>query len=709
MSNGIRVPHPLLVLYSRGVALACGLDGRLVADERHGLFAADTRVLSTYQLMVGGQAWQLLGRSRSGHATALWEFQNPPIRGATGDHIPQGTMLLSLRRRLDGVLHDDLRLAVFERPVQVQLTLLLDADFADIFQVKAQSLPPRPFIHRLPRPGGLALTYERGGFRRGLWVRFETTGPPPVLTGSLVTFHLHLQPGSEWRCCLEAAPEIDGTRLTPSSDPHGPEPTTLPALQAPTIHAPALLQAPLEQGRSDLRALAVPQSDHPPYVAAGVPWFLTLFGRDALLTALMTGLDGVWSAEGALAALGALQATGRDDWRDAEPGKLPHELRRGELAWRGEIPHTPYYGTHDAPALYCLTLWHAWRWTGHRPLLEAHLETARKALRWCDELGDRDGDGLQEYRTRSPRGYKNQGWKDAGDAVVHADGSQADPPLATVELQGYLFAARLAMAELLTELGDEAEALRLRQAAAVLRARVEERFWLPEAGFYAFALDGHKRPVRSIASNPGHLLWCGLPRPERAAAVAARLLAPDMFSGWGLRTLSAHHPAYNPLSYQRGSVWPHDTALAAAGLWRYGLQEEASLLLRALLEAAGVFEGERLPELFGGLDRSHGLPVPYEEANIPQAWAAAVPLLATQLFLGLLPDAPRQRCLLAPWLPEWLPWLEVKDIAIGQGRLDVAISRSGSATVVTRLHAHGIEVEIGSAEAPLWGRPPGAL
>jgi glycogen debranching enzyme len=420
----------------------------------------------------------------------------------------------------------------------------------------------------------------------------------------------------------------------------------------------------------------------------------------------MAGLDGAWSAKAALSALASLQATKRADWLDAEPGKLPHEVRRGELASRNRIPFAPaYYGTHDAPALYCLTLWHAWRWTGDDELLKAHLEGARAAMRWCDELGDRDGDGLLEYATRSPKGYRNQSWKDAEDAVVHADGRQADLPLATVELQGYLFAARLAMAELLAALGEQAEGERLRQQASRLRGVVEERYWLEQAGFYAFALDGQKRQVAGISSNPGHLLWCGLPNQKRAAAVAERLLKPDLFSGWGLRTLSSENPAYNPLSYQRGSVWPHDTLLAAAGLWRYGHHEQASTLIRAILEAAGAFEDARLPELFCGLPRSHDLPVPYEQANIPQAWAAAAPILAAQLFLGLLPDAPHGRCFVSPWLPEWLPRLELRGIAIGEGRLDITVARQGGETVIEQLESKEIEVMEGTVEAPLWGKP----
>ena len=702
---GDLVPQSSVILFGGGVALACGLDGMLRAEALQGFFAGDTRVLSTYRLGIGGDAWQLLGRSRLGQASAQWEFQNPRIRDPAGDVLP-GTLLLSLRRRLDRVLHDDLTIQSFsDHPLRIGFSLQLDADFADIFQVHDQSLPPRLNIQRIPGPAGLTLRYTYGGFHRGLRIRFEAA-QPPRLSGPLVMFELVLGPGTTWQCCLEAAPEIDGATLTPLGNVHGPESDPLAGIRSPLLRAPPLLAAPFARSRADLHALAVPQAGHPPYVAAGVPWFLTLFGRDSLLTALMIGIDGAWAAEGALAALAPLQAIKRDDWRDAEPGKLPHEIRRGELAYRGLIPHTPYYGTHDAPSLYCLALWHAWRWTGDRAPLAAYLETARAALRWCDEYGDRDGDGLQEYGTRSPKGYRNQSWKDAGDAIVDAHGRLAEPPLATVELQGYLFAARLAMAELLQAQGEPEEAERQRRAAAALQARVEARFWLEGERFYALALDRDKRRVTSIESNPGHLLWCGLPSAERAAAVAARLLEPDLFNGWGLRTLSSENPAYDPLLYQRGSVWPHDTALAAAGLWRYGQHEAASRLIRAILEAVARFEGARLPELFCGIGRTHGSPVPYFAANSPQAWAAAVPLLVAQLLLGLVPDAPRQRCFIAPWLPEWLPALEVRDIAIGTGQVMIRISRRGDATVVDDARGDGIEIIKAAAEAPLWGLPP---
>jgi glycogen debranching enzyme len=332
------------------------------------------------------------------------------------------------------------------------------------------------------------------------------------------------------------------------------------------------------------------------------------------------------------------------------------------------------------------------------------METAERAMQWCDELGDRDGDGLQEYATRSQLGYYNQSWKDAADAILEPTGGLAKLPIATIELQGYLYAARLAMAELYENRGDQAKALRLRDSAKAQRVLVEERYWLEEEDFYAVAVDGNKEPVRTISSNPGQLLWCGLPSPDHARRSARRLLADDMFSGWGLRTLSSKHPRYNPLSYQRGSVWPHDTMLTAAGMARYGLRDEAATLIRGLLDAAGALEDSRLPELFCGIERDLSGPVPYAEANIPQAWAAAAAPLAVQLFLGIVPDAPRGRCFIDPWLPEWLPGFEIDRLSIGRHNLRLAVSRDGEATVVEHIDAKDLEIIGAETEAALWGR-----
>ena len=707
LSESASAFQPNIVLHDGTLVVACGRDGQLYANELHGLFAGDTRVLSTYRFGIGGSVWRLLGRRSISVSRCDWMYQNNPFRDTVGE-VAAGTIHLRLSRRLDdGALRDELHLRSYvARRVYARFTLQLDADFADIFEVHNQSIPPRPGVRRDTSHGRLSLGYERQGFAREIAITFELSEGHPVFAGAQVFFQVELAPGSEWRCRITAVPEIGQDPLLPIAPSAESPPLPMPNLARLRLTTDPVLRRPFDRGRSDLRGLAIPQPGQMPLIAAGVPWFLTLFSRDVLVTSLMTSLDGAWVSQGSLAATSQRQASGRDDFYDAEPGKLPHELRRGELAHRHKIAQSPiYYGAHDAPALFCLALWNAWRWTGERALIHDYLDTARAALRWCDELGDRDGDGLLEYATRSPVGYRNQSWKDAGDAIVHADGSQPSLPIATIELQGYLFAARLAMAELLAEAGDADAARRTREAAIELRRIVEERYWLPSDGYYAMALDGQKRQVAGIGSNPGHLLWCGLPSSERAKLLAERVLKPDLFSGWGLRTLSAENPAYNPLSYQRGSVWPHDTALVAAGLFRYGHYDTACALLRAMLDAGGVFEEDRLPELFCGFERAYGTPVPYERANSPQAWAAAAPVLATQLFLGAQPDAPHHRCLIAPWLPEWLPHLTPRGIRVGQGFFDIAVSRHGSTTVVDDLACRDVGIEQGTAPAPLWGEP----
>ncbi len=703
----VQIPHPTVVLHGDGMAMACGLEGEVRADELHGLFVADTRVLSSYRVTIAGQQWQLVGHDREGHGTATWTFQSPLIRTGRGELVA-GSLFLKLRRRVSAGLHDDLTIRAFgDGKIETRLIVQLDSDFADIFEVKDRRLPPRLDVVRTSDGEHVTLRYDRAGFRRALHVKLSTSDPAqrsPEFVGSQIIFDLALNHAEEWTCCIHAEVELDGVIQAFAGDPHGPEPELIPD-SALTLRTGPVLQRPFERGCADLHALAV-ENGETPFVSAGVPWFMCLFGRDTLVSALMTGVLGAWPARGALAALAPLQATTRDDWRDGEPGKLPHELRRGELAFRKVIPHTPYYGTHDAPSLYCLTLWNAWRWTGDESLIEAHRETALRALQWCDELGDRDGDGLQEYATRSDLGYYNQSWKDAGDAILEPTGGLAKLPLATIELQGYLYAARLAMAELHEHAGDHAEALRLRDSATALRCLVEERYWLEDEGFYAVAIDGDKQPVRTVSSNPGQLLWCGLPSPDHARRTAERLVADDMFSGWGLRTLSSKHPRYNPLSYQRGSVWPHDTMLTAAGMVRYGLDDSAATLVHGILDAACAFEESRLPELFCGIERDLGGPVPYAEANVPQAWAAAAAPLAVQLFLGLVPDAPNGRCYLNGRLPDWLPRLEIDRLRVGHHNLRIVLARDGQATVIEDLDADGIQIVDAPTSAALWGTVP---
>ncbi len=424
-------------------------------------------------------------------------------------------------------------------------------------------------------------------------------------------------------------------------------------------------------------------TDHLEFVpAAGVPWFVGLFGRDSLIVSLQNAIVYPDFANGALDVLGRYQATRRDDYRDAEPGKIMHELRTGELAHFKLIPHTPYYGTADATPLYLIVLHNAWRCTGDRSLLERHMPTAEKCLAWIDRYGDRDGDGFQEYATRSPVGYENQGWKDSGEAVVYPDGSLVKGPKALCELQGYVYDAWLRMAEIFEALDRKADARRLRRKAAALFEAFNEAFWDEASGFYAFALDGEKQPVLSVTSNPGHCLWSGIVPPDRAAKVVKRLMRADMWSGWGVRTLSADHPAYNPHSYQNGSVWPHDNGFIALGFRRYGFAEECAKIARDVSGAAAFFTSHRMPELYAGLDRTPTtFPVQYKGANVPQAWAAGSCFALLQALVGLQPDAPNGRLYVDPALPDWMPELTLRDLRLGRKTVDVRFWREGDDTL----------------------------
>jgi glycogen debranching enzyme len=410
-------------------------------------------------------------------------------------------------------------------------------------------------------------------------------------------------------------------------------------------------------------------------------------------------------ARGALATLARYQATAMDDWRDAEPGKIPHELRVGELAHFNRIPHTPYYGTADATPLYLVALHEAWRWLGDTALLRRYRDVALRCLEWIDRHGDLDGDGFQEYRTRSPRGYENMGWKDATDAVVYPDGRQVRPPKALCELQGYVFDAWLRMAEVFDELGEPDRSAELRARAAELQRRFEERFWCEDIGFYAFCLDPDKEPVRTVASNQGHLLWSGIASPERAGRVVQRLLAPDMWSGWGIRTLSAQNPAYNPFSYHRGSVWPHDNGIIALGFKRYGFAAEAARIARDISEVGSYFECHRLPELYAGTEQRPGsFPVQYLGANVPQAWAAGSVFHLLQAILGIRADACREHLYVDPQLPRWLPDVTLHGVAVGRARVDLRFRRVDEQSTWDATVLHG-RVEVQAQPWRSWAMP----
>ncbi len=687
--------------------------GDIVPDSRGlGLYSGDTRIVSCSVLRIGGQRPVLLQGSAGGNFRGTIHLTNPNLERDPNAKIrPDGTLLTQkleiTRDRLLGAngMHERVRVVNHSEHVETfDIEIGLADDAADIFEVRGYQREARG--RALPiavRGGRITFRYDGlDGIRRLTHVAFsekpvrvvpitdETAGAWP---GAWVRlgWHWTLGPGERAELSWTVWPE---QFPTPAEAEHAevtfPDPPRVSVDEgaasyrawnsgtstAQTDHE--LFNLAWSRGLADLRLLMNDgPADGERYVAAGVPWFTTLFGRDAILTALQVLAFRPQLAVETLTVLAAYQATERDDSRDAEPGKILHELRTGEMAKTGELPFRPYYGSVDATPLWLVLLGATYDWTADRVLLDRLWPNALAALDWIDQWGDRDGDGFVEYERRAPNGLINQGWKDSTDSVRDRAGVEARAPIALVEVQGYVYDAKLRMAGLARARGEDELAARLERDAEILRGRFEEAFWLPDRRYYAMALDADKRPADAYASNPGHCLWSGIVAPDRARHVADRLLSETLFSGWGIRTYGAGQPGYNPLGYHTGSVWPHDTAIIAHGLKRYGFNDEANRIVGSLFEAAEHFPDFRLPELFCGFARDTAPePVPYPVACSPQAWSAAAMFLVLQTMLGLRPHAPANELeLYRPNLPDWLGRVNLSNLRVGEAAVDLLFHR----------------------------------
>ena len=693
----------LLVIKDGELFLCTRTDGDVAPAQvsGEGFYAHDTRYLSEVRLEVGGAAPVALSYAAvDDHAVV--DSTNATLPRGELEPIPQ--LSLSITRELmiaSGRLYYLIRLLNFLRdPVTSTVALALAADFADMFEVRGGVRRPARGHALTPKQvrRGLVLAYigEDDVFRETIIELDPMPGELELTTGrARGKWSVELEPGRRTDLLLTAEPSIGGRRRARR------RPGTAAAeLDRASVDWSAsctsiesdneLFNGLIERAMHDLRALIMPAPGGQ-IVSAGIPWYVAAFGRDALVTAGEASLLNQDLSLDALRVLARLQATDDDPWRDAEPGKILHELRVGELARAGIVPHTPYYGTVDATPLFLIRAADYYQWTGDLETLRGLRPALDAALVWIDEYGDRDGDGFVEYQRRSPGGLQNQGWKDSHDSVVHADGSLAEGPIALVEVQGYVYLARIAIAEVYDALGAPDRATQLREQARALLHEFNDAFWNPREGTFALALDGRKRQVASVTSNPGHSLHCGIVEPEKANEVAERLMAPDMFCGWGVRTLSSECPAFNPMSYHNGSVWPHDNAIIAAGLKRYGHGRAVMKIAGALFDVATAARDFRLPELYCGFDRSERTSVvAYPVACIPQAWAAAAPFLLLQAMLGISPDAPARALRIdRPMLPDWLGQVRLHGLRVGDATVTLAFERDGAVTAFALLGQSG--------------------
>jgi glycogen debranching enzyme len=693
----VSVGPPVLTINQGNTFMVTDLNGEITADSEQGVFAEDTRFLSHWAVYANGTSWEQLSSSPTSYYAERVHLTNRAFATEDGP-VPEGILELTIGRSVGEGIHEDLDVTNYSlRPVRFMLEIALRCDFADLFEVKSHQFVRRGRIvtHWDKRKGELDNQYVNADFNRHFVYRPFNSGSQAQYANGRVSFEIDLAPGASWHTCCNHVLVLGERIREPKRDcpaaKGGPQNTREDELHRQWEAGVTKLSTANEdvyrlytQSVEDMGALRIHDHDFAPDVwlpAAGVPWFVTIFGRDSLIVSLQNMMVHAGFARGALQKLAELQATEMDDYRDAEPGKIPHEIRFGELAHFKKIPHTPYYGTADATPLYLVTLHDGWKWLGDADLLQQYRDVAERCLAWIDNYGDLDGDGFQEYRTRSTLGYENVGWKDAGDAVVYPDGSQVKQPKALCELQGYVFDAWMRMAEVFDALGESGRASELRAKAADLQQRFEDRFWCEDLGFYAFGLDPDKAPIKTIASNAGHCLWSGIARPDHAARVVKRFFEPDLWSGWGIRTLSARNPAYNPFSYQLGSVWPHDNGIIALGFKRYGFSAEAARIARDISEAASHCVSYRLPELYAGIEReAKTFPVQYRGANVPQAWAAGSIFHLLQAILGIQADAPRRRLYVDPELPRWLPDLSLRGLAIGDASVDLRFWREGDLT-----------------------------
>jgi glycogen debranching enzyme len=661
--------------------------GDIVPGDAQGLFFRDTRFISRLELRLDGELPEPVAVQPNDPFRCTFLARRPPAPLRA-----DSTLLIIRRRYVGNGMRDDITLRnLGNEPAAAHLTVAVESDFADLFEVKeGQDRHHDDDVEVSAEGGALRLRCRRGA-NVGV-VSVTGTGDPSAAPG-LLTWQAVIPSGASWTASLQVTPSLDGTDVIPHYGDDRPIEQTTPARRLADWRrrSPLLLTsderlaATFATSTEDVGSLRIfgrspndrgEQEEHA-VIAAGAPWFMTLFGRDSLITSWMLLPLDLSLALGTLRTLASLQGERENPLTEEQPGRILHETRSGRDASLALGGGSVYYGTADATPLFVMLLGELARWGLPADVADELLPHADRALDWIVNYGDRDGDGLVEYQRATEQGLVNQGWKDSFDAITFASGQIAEPPIALAEVQGYVYAAYLARAHLARERGETEAAQHWSQKARTLRRDFNRAFWLPERGYFALGLDGDKRPIDSLGSNMGHCLWTGIVDREKAAPVAQHLTSRPMFSGFGIRTLATGMAAYNPMSYHNGSVWPHDNAICAAGLMRYGFVPQAQQVATGILEAADRF-GNRLPELFCGFDRGDfAAPVAYPTACSPQAWAAAAPFLLLRTLLRFDPAVPSGQVWCAPEVPERLLPLRVEALHIADHTVSVDVSRGG--------------------------------
>jgi glycogen debranching enzyme len=664
-----------------------------------GFFHDDTRFLSRMELRVGGHRSVVLSASTEKTFANQVELTTSNITLRDSFDLPENTIHLRREQLLaSDQFYDRLTFENFNLiPVKLSVEIHYAADFVDVFQVRGTARAEHgQYFQPLASKDKLTFVY-RGLDKVFRQTSLEFSPPPSSIDGNLAHWDIELPPLRQWKIEVVITPAVGGEVTRAGSS--GQDANLRMRRDAfrewesrstSFTSSNDVFDVAMRTATGDFHALQIPDGkEH--VIAAGIPWFATMFGRDSIIAAYQSLSLNPQLAADTLRVLARYQGTEVNDWRDEQPGKILHEYRTGEMTRDGEMPFGPYYGSIDATPLWLILLSETWNWTADEQLVTDLLPHAYRALEWLASYGDVDGDGLIEYIRRSPRGLANQGWKDSWDANIHRDGTIAKPPIALVEVQGYVYDAKYRMASLLRSFGDSVNADRLKREANEMLKRIEKMYWMPSRSFFAMALDGEKQQIQVIASNPGHLLWNRAIGKDRMRAVVTHLIADDMFSGWGLRTMSAAERVFNPLSYHRGSVWPHDNSLTVHGMALNEYREAATSIFTSLFQAALRFRDFRLPELFCGVQRrDFDDPVHYPVSCSPQAWASGSMFLMLTSVLGIRPSAPRKELnIVNPELPDWLDHLHLRNLRIGNSRVGLDFTRRGKRTFCNVVDVEG--------------------